>query len=117
VVEEPIALASALQDSAEPQRCLIVDCLTLWLTNLLLADQALYEAQRQALLETLPGLPGRVIMVGNETGMGVVPMGELTRRFVDESGRLHQQLAGICDRVTLTVAGLPHVLKGEPIEF
>jgi adenosylcobinamide kinase/adenosylcobinamide-phosphate guanylyltransferase len=117
VVEEPIQLASALQESAVEQRCVIVDCLTLWLTNLLLADEALYQTQRDALLETLPGLPGRLIMVGNETGMGVVPMGELTRRFVDESGRLHQQLAGLCERVTLTVAGLPHVLKGEPIEF
>jgi adenosylcobinamide kinase/adenosylcobinamide-phosphate guanylyltransferase len=117
VVEEPIELAAALRDASSEQHCVIVDCLTLWLTNLLLADEALYETQRRALLEALPGLSGRVIMVGNETGMGVVPMGELTRRFVDESGRLHQQLAGLCNRVTLTVAGLPHVLKGDPIEF
>ena len=117
LLEEPIELAAALQRVSAEQHCVIVDCLTLWLTNLLLADVALYETQRQALLEALPGLPGRTIMVGNEVGLGVVPMGELTRRFVDESGRLHQQLAGICDRVTLTVAGLPHVLKGEPIEL
>jgi adenosylcobinamide kinase/adenosylcobinamide-phosphate guanylyltransferase len=117
VVEEPLMLAAAMQAAAGAERFLIVDCLTLWLTNLLLADEALFEAQRQALLEALPVLPGRVVLVSNETGMGVVPSGELSRRFVDESGRLHQQLAGICERVTLTVAGLPHVLKGDPIEF
>jgi adenosylcobinamide kinase/adenosylcobinamide-phosphate guanylyltransferase len=110
-------LAAALQAAAGDGRCLIVDCLTLWLTNLLLADEALFEAQRSALLETLPALPGRVILVSNETGMGVVPTGELSRRFVDESGRLHQRLAQSCERVTLTVAGLPQVLKGDPIEF
>jgi len=117
LVEAPMQLAEALHVADGPGRCIIVDCLTLWLTNLLLVGESEFQAQRQALLDTLPGLVGRVILVGNETGMGVVPMGELSRRFVDESGRLHQALAVACDRVTLTVAGLPHVLKGEPIEF
>jgi len=117
LLEAPVYLAAALREASGPDRCLIVDCLTLWLSNLLLADEAEFQAQRQALLTPLPGRPGRVSLVGNETGMGVVPLGELSRRFVDEAGRLHQQLAWMCDRVTLTVAGLPHVLKGDPIEF
>lgn len=116
-VEEPIRLAAALETHASPRSCLLVDCLSLWLSNLLSAEAGVFEAQREELLETLPRLPGRLLLVSNETGMGVVPMGELTRRFVDESGRLHQQLAGVCERVTLTVAGLPQVLKGDPIEF
>jgi adenosylcobinamide kinase/adenosylcobinamide-phosphate guanylyltransferase len=61
----------------------------------------------------LPGLPGRVILVSNEVGMGIVPLGELTRRYCDEAGRLHQDLARLCDRVTLVAAGLPLVLKGK----
>ncbi len=63
------------------------------------------------MLDALPALPGHVILVSNEVGLGVVPMGELTRRFCDEAGRLHQELARVCDRVTLVAAGLPLVLK------
>jgi len=115
VVEEPLALAAALRAQAAPQRCLLVECLTLWLTNLLLAqDPALLAHEREALLQTLPQLPGRIILVGNETGLGVVPLGELSRRFVDEAGSLHQRLAQQCERVIFTVAGLPHFLKGSP---
>jgi adenosylcobinamide kinase/adenosylcobinamide-phosphate guanylyltransferase len=114
LVEEPIRLAAALRGHAAPGRCLLVDCLTLWLNNLLLAgDESLFRRERAALLEGLPGLPGRIILVGNEVGMGVVPLGELTRRFCDEAGRLHQDLARLCDRVTLVAAGLPLVLKGK----
>ena len=65
-----------------------------------------------ALLATLPGLPGEIIFVSNEVGLGIVPMGELTRRFVDEAGRLHQDLAAYCGRVVLVAAGLPLLLKG-----
>jgi len=113
LIEEPVALARVLRDNAAPGRCLMVDCLTLWLTNLLLLDdpQSLDE-QRQALLDCLPDLAGEVIFVSNETGLGVVPLGELTRRYVDEAGLLHQALAEHCQRVVLTVAGLPMVLKG-----
>lgn len=114
-VEEPLQLAAALKQHAAPERCLLVDCLTLWLTNLLLqTDENMFARERVALLETLPALPGRIILVGNETGMGVVPMGELTRRFCDEAGWLHQELAAQCDTVLLTVAGLPLTLKGTP---
>ena len=115
VVEEPRALAATLHSLAAQDRCLLVDCLTLWLTNLLMAvDSSSLERERAALLDTLPSLPGQLILVSNETNMGVMPLGELTRRYCDEAGRLHQDLAQICERVILTIAGLPHVLKGEP---
>jgi adenosylcobinamide kinase/adenosylcobinamide-phosphate guanylyltransferase len=116
LVEEPLALARVLREQAREDRCLLVDCLTLWLSNLLLTDDPqAWARERSALLETLPALPGRVLLVSNETGLGVVPMGELTRRFVDEAGWLHQALAADCERVVFCVAGLPQVLKGEPL--
>ncbi|MCY1415359.1 Bifunctional adenosylcobalamin biosynthesis protein CobP [compost metagenome] len=113
LVEEPLALARVLREHASAERCLLVDCLTLWMTNLLMQDdpQRLND-ERQALLDCLVDLPGEIILVSNETGMGVVPMGELTRRYVDESGWLHQAIAERCERVVLTVAGLPLTLKG-----
>lgn len=113
-VEEPLALAACLQGHAAPDACLLVDCLTLWLSNLLCADdEALLAREREALVDTLPTLPGQILLVSNETGLGVVPLGALSRRFVDEAGWLHQRLAERCERVIFTVAGLPHVLKGE----
>eukprot|EP01132_Coremiostelium_polycephalum_P023051 gene23051-27396_t len=108
LIEEPIEL-----ENATPNHCLLVDCLTLWLTNLLmLEDPDRLKEEREALLQTLATLPGEIIFVSNETGMGVVPLGELTRRYVDEAGWLHQALAERCQRVVLTVAGLPLTLKG-----
>ena len=116
LVEEPLELARALRDNAAPGRCLLVDCLTLWLTNLLMLDDDTRLAmQRDAFLETLAELPGRIILVSNETGLGVVPLGELTRRYVDEAGWLHQAVAERAERVVFTVAGLPMLLKGEPL--
>ena len=92
---------------------MLVDCLTLWLANLLVEpDATRFERERGALLDVLPTLPGQTLIVSNETGLGVVPMGALTRRFVDEAGRLHQELARRCDRVLFVAAGLPLVLKG-----
>ena len=113
LIEEPLQLASVLSEHAADGHCVLVDCLTLWLTNLLMADDAgIFECEREALLKALPELPGEIILVSNETNMGVMPMGELSRRYCDEAGRLHQELAQLCDRVFLTVAGLPHILKG-----
>ena len=113
LVEEPLALARVLREHAEPGRCLLVDCLTLWLTNLLLdANPERLQQERQGLLDVLDELPGRLILVSNETGMGVVPLGELSRRYVDEAGWLHQALASRSDRVQFCVAGLPMLLKG-----
>jgi adenosylcobinamide kinase/adenosylcobinamide-phosphate guanylyltransferase len=114
LVEEPLALASTLQHHAAAGRCILVDCLTLWLTNLLCAqDEERLRHEISALLEILPGLPGHIILVSNETGMGIVPLGELTRRYCDEAGRLHQAVAQCCEKVILTVAGLPMVVKSE----
>ncbi len=108
LVEEPLQLARVLREQAAADRCLLVDCLTLWLTNLLMLDDAMRLAEeRDALLECLDGLPGRIVLVSNETGLGVVPLGELTRRYVDEAGWLHQTVAERAQRVTFMVAGLP----------
>lgn len=116
LVEEPLALAQVLREQASADKCLLVDCLTLWLTNLLMLDNpARLSAERDALLDCLSGLPGRILLVSNETGLGVVPMGELSRRFVDEAGWLHQALAERCQRVVFCVAGLPMVLKGDAV--
>lgn len=110
-IEEPIALAAMLQREAADNRCILVDCLTLWLTNLLLASEEIFQREHTALLETLPELTGDIIFVSNEVGMGIVAADPLSRRFVDEAGRLHQALAKTSDKVTLIVAGLPLQLK------
>lgn len=111
-VEAPLCLVDTLQAQCAPHRCVLVDCLTLWLTQLLCTDDAAFvAAQCDALVRALPHLPGDLILVGNETGLGVVPMGVLSRRFVDAAGELHQRLAARCDEVVLTVAGLPLTLK------
>lgn len=112
--EEPVYLAQRLQtiQQQNPQAVILVDCLTLWLTNCLLSEDAeLWSQQRQALLDTLARLTNPIIMVSNEVGWGIVPMGEINRRFVDEAGRLHQQLARLAQQVSLVVAGLPMQLK------
>ena len=114
LVEEPLALAAALCVHAAPNRCLLVDCLTLWLSNLLDAGDDRLDAETRALLNTLPDLPGQVLLVSNEVGQGIVPVNPLARRFRDEAGRLHQAVARLCDRVTLVVAGLPLTLKDCP---
>jgi len=117
VVEEPLALGRVLADMAAPGRCLIVDCLTLWLTNLLSqGEPSRLASERATLLAAVPALAGDLVLVGNETNMGVIPLGEISRRYCDEAGLLHQALAARCDRVVLTVAGLPQVLKGPPLD-
>ena len=111
-VEEPIELASVLRANDSPNRCHLVDCLTLWLTNLLLADDpAVFTREREALLLVLSQLQGDVILVSNEVGQGIVAADPLSRRFVDEAGFLHQAIAAISDRVLFTIAGLPLELK------
>lgn len=112
LIEEPLALADTLRGNASAENCLLVDCLTLWLTNLLgLQDDNEFQTQLNKLFEVLPHLPGKIIFVSNETGLGIIPMGELTRRYCDEVGLLHQRLAELCERVTFMVAGLPQKLK------
>jgi adenosylcobinamide kinase / adenosylcobinamide-phosphate guanylyltransferase len=112
LIEEPFALGEAVRTHSAPERCLLVECVTLWLTNLICDAPERLERERLALISALQTVAGDVILVSNETGLGVVPLGEMSRLFVDVSGELHQSLATICDRVTLTVAGLPFVLKG-----
>lgn len=124
-VEEPVALAATLQRLAAPDRCLIVDCLTLWLSALIFKGSAgaqieagepiaceQFWRERQALLDVLPELPGEIVLVSNEIGSGVVPDNRLGRRFADEQGRLNQDIAMCCERVTLSVAGIPLTLRG-----
>lgn len=116
VIEEPLALASVLNQHANTGYCLLVDCLTLWLTNLLIhPDASRFDRERSAFLNALPHLTGKLILVSNETNMGITPMGKLSRRYCDEAGQLHQAVAQQCDQVVLTVAGLPLMLKGERI--
>ncbi len=112
VVEAPTALAAALEPLLKSGYCVLVDCLTLWLTNLLLLDcEDTLQAELDALDRLLSRADGSLILVSNEVGMGIVPMGALSRRFQDEAGWLHQRLAALCDRVTLSVAGLPLEVK------
>lgn len=119
LVEEPVALADVLLKHASPQHFLLVDCLTLWLSNLLGNEdfsQRQFHHQRNALLKAIPKLSGQIIFVSNEVGMGITPLGEISRRFIDEAGRLHQELASLCDRVTFVAAGLPLTLKPQLLE-
>lgn len=110
-VEEPLHLAQVLQKAAGAGRCVLVDCLTLWLMNLLEAGEAVFAAERAGLLNVLPSLAGEVVFVSNEIGLGVIPLGELSRRFVDEAGWLNQDVARLADNVTFLAAGLPLALK------
>jgi len=117
IVEEPIHLAIAIKKQAKPNVCILVDCVTLWLTNLLLAgDKNLLQLERDSLLQTLKEIDQEIIFVSNETSMGIIPLGELSRQFGDEAGVTNQNLAAVCDRVILTVAGLALTLKGEKYE-
>ena len=121
--EEPLALAEALIKCSNPDTLVVVDCLTLWLTNHLMPVEN--EVLKRPLIQQIPelhamllgaidGIAGPVILVGNEIGLGVIPMGRETRDFVDALGRLNQEVAAGCARVTLMVAGLPLTLKGQP---
>jgi adenosylcobinamide kinase / adenosylcobinamide-phosphate guanylyltransferase len=109
-VEAPDRLEAALASEAGAGRAVVVDCLTLWLSNRMLAGDA--DARSKALPATLRGLPGLVVCVSNEVGMGIVPDTPLGRRFRDAQGRLNLSVAAIADCVILMAAGLPLVLKG-----
>ncbi|MDR3298837.1 MAG: bifunctional adenosylcobinamide kinase/adenosylcobinamide-phosphate guanylyltransferase [Candidatus Accumulibacter sp.] len=126
LVESPLNLAAALRRNAAAEVCLLVDCLTLWLSNLLFAGEAAWQAEAglpincplfrdetQTMIDALPQLPGRIILVSNEVGCGVVPMSPVSRLFADEQGRLNQRVAAVCERVTLVAGGLPLVLKDD----
>lgn len=120
-VEEPLALAEKITQHSRPDTLVVVDCLTLWLTNCLMPVQQVYEQSRPLapvpvtdtamLLEAIAAAPGPVVLVGNEIGLGVIPMGAEVRAFVDALGQLNQGVARVCQRVTLMTAGLPLILK------
>ncbi|MFO1039144.1 MAG: bifunctional adenosylcobinamide kinase/adenosylcobinamide-phosphate guanylyltransferase [Geminicoccaceae bacterium] len=112
-VEASVDLAVTLQEVCRPETAVLVDCLTLWLTNLMLAERDI-AAETASLVELLPQLPGRLVLVSVEVGQGVVPANAMARAFVDHAGRLHQAIAALADRVVLVVAGLPLDLKGAP---
>jgi len=111
-VEVPLALARAISTEASPKRPLLVDCLTLWLSNLLLAGLE-PEEEEDGLCRALRAADGPVVLVSNEVGMGLVPETPLGRQFRDAAGRLNQQVAALADRVIFVAAGLPLVLKGK----
>lgn len=112
-LEEPLNIEAVIADNSDKTRCVLIDCLTLWLTNILCA-RADVATFRQGLLNVLNQTDSDVILVSNETGMGVVPLGELTRRYCDEMGWLHQEVAALADQVVLMVAGIPMVIKSPP---
>jgi len=109
-VEEPLDLAGALARNCCPEGAVLVDCLTLWLSNLLGAERDA-ASECAGLLAALPGLAGPVVFVSNEVGQGIVPDNALARAFVDRAGRLHQDLAAAAQRVIFMTAGLPHEIK------
>lgn len=135
-LEEPLELAHTIAQHSAPLTLLVVDCLTLWLTNWLMpappllprllavqpgwgeATAADTMEQAQAipqLIASIQAAPGPVVLVGNEIGLGVIPLGREVRAFVDALGSLNQQVAAACDRVTLMAAGLPVTLKGKAV--
>lgn len=113
VIEEPINLTKILKQYQQKQQIILVDCLTLWLSNLVCHHPEKLSYMLDEFLHEVATHSAHLIFVSNETGLGVVPMGELSRIFVDESGRLHQRLAALADRVIFCIAGLPMPLKGE----
>ena len=124
-IEEPLALGTLIAERASPNCVILIDCLTLWLSNLLFSEARTFPEtgdiippdcfgeQRTQLLSALEHAKGNVILVSNEVGMGIVPMGAVSRWFVDEAGRLNQAIAARCNRVVWVAAGLPLYLKGK----
>lgn len=116
--EVPVELARAVSEFTAPARLVVIDCLSLWLTNLLMPirggalDDAALAHELDTLSLALSGAPGPVVLVSNEIGLGITPLADEARRFVDELGRLHQRVAALCTRVTWVVAGLELPVKG-----
>lgn len=110
-IEEPVNLPQIIEDNSHSKNIILVDCLTLWLMNLLDAKLDIPK-EVDALLNALSKSSGAVVMVSNEITMGVVPMGEMSRQYVDELGRMHQRIAQQAHNVTLMVAGIPMAIKG-----
>ena len=110
-VEAPLALAATIRAEADPERPLLIDCLTLWLSNLMMAGAPIDE-EFATLRMALRDAAGPIVLVANEVGLGLVPETPLGRDFRDAAGRLNQEIAALADRVVFVAAGLPLVLKG-----
>jgi adenosylcobinamide kinase / adenosylcobinamide-phosphate guanylyltransferase len=125
-VEEPLALGDVIARHSNANNVVLVDCLTVWLSNLLFCEACDYPEigridapprfalERASLLKVLAQAPGEIVLVANEVGLGIVPQGAISRWFMDEAGRLNQAVAALCERVQFVAAGLPLSLKGEP---
>lgn len=109
-IEEPLRLTETLHSVTAEGRALMVDCLTLWLTNLMVHDLAV-EAEVERFIDNLDRLRGATVFVSNEVGQGVMPTNAMARAFIDHAGLLHQRLAEKADRVLMMTAGLPQQLK------
>lgn len=114
-IEEPLALADAIARAAANHDVILVDCLTLWITNMLMAGQDVADAVEQLAAVLAEAKASKIILVSNEVGLGIVPDNAMARTFRDLAGSAHQRLAEICDDVYFIVAGLPMVLKGEAV--
>ncbi|OWW19841.1 bifunctional adenosylcobinamide kinase/adenosylcobinamide-phosphate guanylyltransferase [Noviherbaspirillum denitrificans] len=124
-VEETLALGKVLRAASTPGNLVLVDCLTVWLSNLLFCENIAYPEighieppqryfrEREEFLAAIEQAPGDLVIVSNEVGMGIVPQGAISRWFVDEAGRLNQAVAARCERAVWVAAGLPLVLKGQ----
>ena len=112
LIEEPLDLASLIKTNGQSDNCILVDCLTLWLTNLMMAERDV-SAESSGLVDALASLPKNcsVLLVSNEVGQGIVPMEKMARDFRDYAGRLHQDIVAIADNVWFVTAGLPQKLK------
>lgn len=119
VIEEPLQLAKVLLEHANANKSIVVDCLTLWLSNLLLKYEDKVESSAEfvgligSLDQLIANTTSNIYIVSNEVGMGIIPLGHLNRIYCDAVGRLHQAIAAKAQRVTLMVAGLPHSIKSE----
>ena len=111
LVESPLGLFEALAQHAAPDTCLLVDCLTLWLTNLMLEERDIPQ-EFASLLLAVKDAPGRLVFVSNEVGLGIVPENRMAREVRDHAGRLHQQVAALVPNVYFIAAGLPLKMKG-----
>ena len=109
-VEAPIALAQAIRRESTAQACLLVDCLTVWIGNLMHHERDV-DGAREALLESLAAAPGPVVLVANEVGLGIVPDNAMARAFRDHAGRLNQAVAGAAGSVYFVAAGIPIAIK------